>query len=410
METEPEQVAKSPKSSRLQALRHVHKITVKRGVRASPIKSAAAATRFTEPETAANDARRKALRQLKASARYQLVKRVILNDPHTFRTAPPLGESPARRADYGLLKFGGQATAVPSHFMHLAETRKPFEQDVVYHRRIARMMECHWRMSYPHVLLSVTGIEDNVKLPPKLTQAFSRGIAVVAAATRAWVMTSGLNAGAGSLVGRALADYDAEMDGTALGDTVNLVGIIAWGMTPGRDKLVGCSGELVTLGQESGDRSRMLEPHHTHFLLVDDGTTGTDAWGSELAFRARLEGAIAVARGPRAVMVVHGGERSLHFVQSALENGCSVVLLAESGGAATLIHRFLAAHKAGDKARLAEFDARPELEQLRRIAQLNAVSEKVTSLDRTPTLAPAPDTDANLGPNPEGVLVCAGRL
>lgn len=40
-------------------------------------------------------------------------------------------------------------------------------------------------------------------------------------------------------------------------------------------------------GGNSNAGSTYLEPHHTHFLLVDDGSEGR--YGTEIDFRARLE-------------------------------------------------------------------------------------------------------------------------
>lgn len=54
--------------------------------------------------------------------------------------------------------------------------------------------------------------------------------------------------------------------------------------------------EKVRKARRSGQRivdGAFLEPHHTHFLLVDNGTNGM--FGKEIELRARLEADIAAS-------------------------------------------------------------------------------------------------------------------
>ena len=50
------------------------------------------------------------------------------------------------------------------------------------------------------------------------------------------------------------------------------------------------SAELEAMGKERPPGA-FLDPNHTHFILVDDGSAGM--YGTEIELRTRLEGAIA---------------------------------------------------------------------------------------------------------------------
>ena len=89
-----------------------------------------------------------------------------------------------------------------------------------------------------------------------------------------------------------------------------------------------------------------LEPNHTHFLLVDNGKEGSSAWGGEVQFRFALERQYCLKRRvPRVLLCVQGGPGSLDSVYHAIDGGCPVVLVRDSGGVATVLAHFLQTYK-----------------------------------------------------------------
>jgi len=99
----------------------------------------------------------------------------------------------------------------------------------------------------------------------------------------------------------------------------------------------GAGGNVIFSAEESD-----LEPNHTHFLLVDSGHTGSDAWGEELELRFLIEKAYCETRGvPRVMLVVQGGIGTVKSVNRAIKDKCPIVLIADSGGAATVITQFV---------------------------------------------------------------------
>jgi hypothetical protein len=98
----------------------------------------------------------------------------------------------------------------------------------------------------------------------------------------------------------------------------------------------------VTRTAENSAKGANCEPYHTHFLLVDTGKQAQQAWGSEIDFRNVLERRYSLRRKvPRVLIVVQGGPGTLHSIVKALESECPVVLVADSGGVATLLHQYL---------------------------------------------------------------------
>jgi hypothetical protein len=90
-----------------------------------------------------------------------------------------------------------------------------------------------------------------------------------------------------------------------------------------------------------------LEPNHSHFLLVDNQKCGEkdglNAFGGEIVFRFQLEKVYCQKKKvPRVLIVVQGGPNTLESVYEAVMQSCPVVLVADSGGFANLLHQFLA--------------------------------------------------------------------
>ena len=91
-----------------------------------------------------------------------------------------------------------------------------------------------------------------------------------------------------------------------------------------------------------------LEPNHSHFLFVDAGPAAEGQFGKEIALRAALEDQLcrppATIQKPifpvMVLLVVAGGVGTLTTVLSVLERRRPVVVISDSGGAATDIHRY----------------------------------------------------------------------
>ena len=138
-----------------------------------------------------------------------------------------------------------------------------------------------------------------------LGDILARGVAGVAVADGLTVVTGATDAGIFSLLGAAMAGATAPLIGVAP------VGLVTW---PDR-------------GPAGPDREP-LEPHHTHFVLVEGAE-----WGDETA--ALLGLADALGKGaPTVAILCGGGEVAGDEVFGHVRAGRRVVVVAGSGGLA----------------------------------------------------------------------------
>ncbi|KAL1527371.1 hypothetical protein AB1Y20_016041 [Prymnesium parvum] len=310
--------------------------------------------------------------------------------PETFRATRPNAPFP-EMADFGQILFGSAQKS--SAFLHLADTREwqgptaqPLTPSVVfapldrYVNKVIDFMEIHWNMSPASVIISITGGAQDFNLSPMLHSAFGQGLAKAAQATNAWLLTGGTDSGVMQLVGRSLAEYDAN---------VNCIGIAVWDCVYGKEHLYGCRSldEKVTLlrRRDNSSEAANLERHHSHFLLVD---TGSNNWGGEIPFRFALEREYCRRKKvPRVLLVVQGGPNTLWSVLEALESDCPVILVRDSGGVATLLHDFLATYRdtsspfyqVGEIADAFKGRFEQWREKLTRIAELDFQVRKISS-------------------------------
>lgn len=60
---------------------------------------------------------------------------------------------------------------------------------------LLQLMLKEWQMERPKLLLTVQGGSENFVLPPKVKQAFSKGLIQAALSAEAWILTDGINTG-----------------------------------------------------------------------------------------------------------------------------------------------------------------------------------------------------------------------
>jgi hypothetical protein len=80
-----------------------------------------------------------------------------------------------------------------------------------------------WWLSYPQLILSITGGAQNFTIPHRMKNAFKRGLIKAAASTGAWIITGGTNTGVMRLVGEAAADELQKYN-----TQITLLGIATW--------------------------------------------------------------------------------------------------------------------------------------------------------------------------------------
>uniref|UniRef100_A0A674PI35 non-specific serine/threonine protein kinase n=1 Tax=Takifugu rubripes TaxID=31033 RepID=A0A674PI35_TAKRU len=148
---------------------------------------------------------------------------------------------------------------------------------------LLQLMLKEWQMERPKLLLSIQGGSENFTLPPKVMQAFSRGLMAAALSTGAWILTEGISTGVSKYVGEAVRTF-----GSHSLRSRNTVGITPWGVIHSNTDLIGRDvfKPYQPLANPLSKRA-CLNGFHSHFLLVDDGTVGKH--GCQQGLRKSLE-------------------------------------------------------------------------------------------------------------------------
>jgi hypothetical protein len=208
----------------------------------------------------------------------------------------------------------------------------------------------------PRALVVLNGSTD--ELPPGLTATLRRtlaaGLARVVADERLTVVTGGTDAGVFALFGQGLDDRrTAPCVGVAPADAVT------W---PGRDD--------GPAGTAPRDNLVPLEPHHSHFLLVEGAE-----WGAETDALIGLSETLATGR-PSIVILAGGGEGAKREVLEQVRRGRQVLALAGTGRFADELAGAARGGKAADAA-TAEVAASGSLTILAAAASPASLAERV---------------------------------
>jgi transient receptor potential cation channel subfamily M protein 2 len=166
---------------------------------------------------------------------------------------------------YGEISFGGRNN---SKYLRI-ETNTNVSS-------LLKLMVEYWNMEIPTLLISVTGGAQNFTMKPRLKEVFRHGLVKAAESTGAWIVTGGTNTGVMKHVGEAIRDYTIRHGSKNM---ISTIGIATWGCINNKDALVG-STEFglwpadYTPDETSQEKTKEtpLDPNHSHFLLVDNGT------------------------------------------------------------------------------------------------------------------------------------------
>ncbi|TMS03286.1 Transient receptor potential cation channel subfamily M member 6 [Larimichthys crocea] len=260
---------------------------------------------------------------------------------------------------YGIVDFEDTATRVcRAKYVRVAVDSKP--------EALLQLMLREWQMERPKLLLTVQGGSENFSLPPKVEQAFSKGLMTAALSTGAWILTDGINTGRHTknltVKHRDLCQskYVGEAQKTFGGPDLrkrNTVGITPWGVIDNNTSLIGRDvfRPYQPLGNPLSKRA-CLNGFHSHFLLVDDGTLGKH--GCQQGVRKKLEKHIQLQKihprlnqgVPVVCVVVEGGPAIISNVLDYVSSVPPVpVFVFEGSGRAADLLAFLHKQTAVDR-------------------------------------------------------------
>ncbi|RDD39507.1 Transient receptor potential cation channel subfamily M member 2 [Trichoplax sp. H2] len=215
---------------------------------------------------------------------------------------------------------------------------------------ILRLLQDYWGLRKPNLVISVTGGAQKFKLVPKIREVFRRGLMKAAQSTGAYIISGGSHSGVMKYVGQAVRDSSLIRSGEG-GENLVAIGIATWGTVLGKHELVDAEGSFPVRYRSqfrSGEIGAPLDPNHTHFILVDDGTVGR--FGAEIGLRSKLEQTISEQkmhtykfvgnhgfRIPVVCVVLEGGPNTMATVHAAIEQNTPGVVVAGSGRAANIL-------------------------------------------------------------------------
>ncbi|XP_067038540.1 transient receptor potential cation channel subfamily M member 3-like isoform X2 [Acropora muricata] len=211
-----------------------------------------------------------------------------------------------------------------------------------------KLMLEQWKLKKPDIVISIHGGLKNFQLDPHHKELFNRGLIKAAKTTSggAWIITGGVNLGVMKAVGHAVREgQSVQWGGSSSHNSIQCIGIATWGYVERNKNLInpvgskGCYHASYDVEDENqSEKLVSLNPDHTHFLLVDDGTHGKFR-GMELQFRAQLERVISeFGLGvPVVTVVLEGAEDALEAVKESVEHGIPAVVVEGTRRAADLL-------------------------------------------------------------------------
>uniref|UniRef100_A0AAY5L9E7 non-specific serine/threonine protein kinase n=1 Tax=Esox lucius TaxID=8010 RepID=A0AAY5L9E7_ESOLU len=230
---------------------------------------------------------------------------------------------------YGIVNFQGGSHSYRAKYVRLSHDSRP--------ESILRLMLKEWQMELPKILISVHGGIQNFDLHPRIKQVVGKGLIKAAVTTGAWILTGGVNTGVAKHVGDALKEHCSRSS-----KKICTIGIAPWGVIENREDLIGRDvvASYQTL-QNPLSKLNVLNNHHSHFLLVDDGTVGK--YGAEVKLRRKLEKHINLQRiharigqgVPVVALILEGGPNVILTVLEYLQESPPVpVVVCEGTGRA----------------------------------------------------------------------------
>ncbi|KAL4227851.1 Transient receptor putative cation channel subfamily M member 7 [Mactra antiquata] len=222
----------------------------------------------------------------------------------------PYRHTEAKPTDaYGVLEFQGAPHPSKAQYVRLSSYDSKADQ-------VLQLLQTHWGLDLPKLLITVHGGILNFDLQPKLKRVFRKGLLKAAKTTGAWIITGGTNTGVTRHVGDAISDRTMKAK-----NKIIAIGIAPWGIVENKDDLIGkdniCPYHCVSSPKTNYS---VLNNNHSYFLLVDNGTVGK--YGGEIIFRKRLEKYIAHQK----ICITNGVKgRGVPVICVVLEGGANTI-------------------------------------------------------------------------------------
>ncbi|CAF2128607.1 unnamed protein product [Rotaria magnacalcarata] len=200
-----------------------------------------------------------------------------------------------------------------------------------------------WETKEPKLIMCIIGGAKYFKLNERLEREFIKGIIQAALRADGWIVTTGFKTGVVQLVGEAIHDHKV----TNPRSSIVAIGCSKWGAAKHRESLIlkniskKSNLDVAMRKAKNTKGEQELEPNHTHFLLLDDGTY----YGYDIGdYRTRFVIEASCYKNedvPVVTVVVEGGPDTLITIYKDLSNGIPVILIDGSGRVPNLLANFL---------------------------------------------------------------------
>ncbi|KAJ8025811.1 Transient receptor potential cation channel subfamily M member 3 [Holothuria leucospilota] len=164
----------------------------------------------------------------------------------------------------------------------------------------------------------------------------------------AWIITGGLDVGVNRIVGTAVRENQTlQLISREEVCKINCIGIAAWGYIQGHDHLVNRDPRVSKKVNYKVSKEVLrkhpvpLNPNHTHFLMVDNGTK--NKYGAATVFRPLIESAINKPEAdnglgvPVVLLALEGGVDTIVAAKNAVQHRIPIVVCEGTGRAADII-------------------------------------------------------------------------
>lgn len=192
---------------------------------------------------------------------------------------------------------------------------------------ILQLLRDFWHLNMPGIVMSFIGAGNTV-IPHKLYQIIQRDVAKVGKLVRAWIFTGGMRCGVASVIGSMLATHGYPIPAIAFsnwGVIDNVISLRSLDQNP--DEVLHYNPNF----DSEENYHKHLDPNHTHFMLIDDGTI-KDTNCDEVLRREFESYLYREMNVPLLYIVVGGTEKDGSLVHRLLTNGTLVMLVRGSGG------------------------------------------------------------------------------
>nr|QNG40904.1 transient receptor potential ion channel melastatin 1 [Hofstenia miamia] len=201
----------------------------------------------------------------------------------------------------------------------------------------------YWKLNQPSMVISLTGGAQELKMSKKEKEALKTGLKKIAVIKDAWIVDGGTNSGIMKICGDAMKDFVVSKGSRE--KSVVLIGVATWGAIRARSTLINPENSVRPVSYDSSMEmtGAPIDPNHTHFIFVDDGTQ--HAFGREQELRAGIEAEIckrglkdnSTIKVPIVCVIVEGGPGTIDTARNALMNKTPCVTVNGSGRAANVI-------------------------------------------------------------------------